>query len=128
MDEPIVFISRNQVKPGMLDDFIHHYQESILATQVGKPGTLFQLAYVNEEATQVVIVRTFPDAESLDRQLQGADERSKLAYVYIQPLSMEIFGQPNPYALEMFQKVAGRGIEVTIKPIFIGGFVRPGPG
>ena len=128
MSDPIVFISRNRAKEGMLDDFRKHYHESIPRTQADKPGTLVQLAYVNEDVTEVVIVRLFPNAEALDLQLQGADERSKAAYQFIEPTSIEIYGMPNKYAMEMMKKVAGAGIEVRVNPQFIGGFMRPGSG
>ena len=128
MTDPVVFISRNRVKDGLLEDFKKHYQESIPLTQAGKPGTLVQLAYVDEDAAEIVIVRVFPNAEALDLQLQGADERSKSAYKFIEPTRIEIYGTPNAYALEMMKKVAGAGIEVSIAPRFIGGFIRPASG
>jgi hypothetical protein len=128
MSDPIVFISRNRVKKGLLDDFRKHFRDSIPAIETGKPGTLVQLAYINEDATEVDIVRLFPSADALDLQLQGADTRSKAAYQFIEPTSIEIYGTPNPYALEMMEKVAGSGIAVSIKPGFIGGFIRPGSG
>jgi hypothetical protein len=124
MTDPIVFISRNRVKEGLFDDFRKHYQDSIPATEAGKPGTLLQLAYANEDATEVVIVRLFPNAEALDLQLQGADNRSKAAYQFIEPTNVEIYGTPNPYAMEMITKVAGSGIEVRLNTQFIGGFIR----
>ncbi len=128
MTDPIVFISRNRVKQGMLDDFRKHYRDSIPPTEAGKPGTVVQLAYVNEGATEVAIVRVFPSAEAMDLQLQGADERSKAAYKFIEPTSIEIYGTPNNYAMEMMNKVAGSGIDVRINPQFIGGFIRPRSG
>jgi len=128
MTAPIVFISRNRIKDGMLDDFRKHYQNSIPSTEASKPGTLIQFAYVNESATQVDIVRLFPDAEAFDLQLQGADQRSKITYQFIEPTGVEIYGQPSEFALEMLKKVAGSGIAVSIFPQFIGGFMRPRPG
>ena len=124
MGDPIVFISRNRVKDGMKQDFSEHYLGSIPATDANKPGTLVQLAYVNEVNTEVVIVRIFPDAEALDQQLQGADQRSKAAYQFIEPTSIEVYGRPNDYALEMFKKVAGSGVSVSVQPEYIGGFMR----
>jgi hypothetical protein len=124
MDDPIVFISRNRVKEGLFDDFRKHYHESIPATEASKPGTLVQLAYVNEEQTEVVILRLFSDSEGLDLQLQGADQRSKASYQFIEPTGIEIYGKPNPYAMEMINKVAGSGIAVSINSKFIGGFIR----
>ncbi len=125
MTDPIVFISRNRVKEGLFDDFRKHYRDSVPSIEAGKPGTLVQLAYVNEGATEVVIVRLFPNAEAMDLHLQGADERSKAAYKFIEPASIEIYGTPNKYAVAMMNKIAGSGIDVSVKSQFIGGFIRP---
>jgi hypothetical protein len=128
MSDPIVFISRNLVKQGMLDEFRKHYLESIPLTKANKPDTFVQLPYVNENLTEVDIVRVFPSADALDHQLQGADKRSRIAYQFIEPTSIEIFGTPNNYAMEMMKKVAGSGIDVRVNPQFIGGFIRPSSG
>ena len=124
MTDPIVFISRNRIKEGKVAEFRKHYGDSVPATATNKPGTLVQLAYESEDATQVDIIRVFPDADAMDRQLQGADERSKRTYEFIEPVSVEIYGTPSTFALEMMKKVAGSGIGVTIKPRYIGGFIR----
>jgi len=128
MADPIVFISRNRIKQGMLDSFIKHYHDSVPVTEAGKPETLVQLAYVNDDGTQVDVVRVLPSAEAMDRQLQGADERSKVTYRYIEPTSIEIYGTPSTLTMEMLKKVAGSGIDVSVYPQLIGGFVRPKPG
>jgi len=124
MADPIVFISRNRVREGRLDDFTKHYRDSVPTTEAAKPGTLVQLAYVNEDATEVTIVRVFPSAEAMDLQLQGADTRSKVAYQFIEPTGIEIYGTPSDLTMEMIHKVAGSGIAVSINPQFIGGFTR----
>ena len=128
MADPIVFISRNRVREGMLNDFKRHYSESVPRTEAAKPDTLVQLAYVNDEGTEVDIVRVFATAEALDLQLQGADQRSRAASQFIEPSGVEIYGTPSAYTMEMLKKVAGSGIDVSVKPGFIGGFIRPGPG
>ena len=124
MTDPIVFVSRNRVKQGRLEEFRQHYQASIPPTQAGKPGTLAQLAYENEDATRVTIVRFFPSADALDQQIQGADERSKKTYEFIEPLAIEIYGTPNPATLEKMFKIAGSGITVHVSPHYLGGFIR----
>jgi hypothetical protein len=121
---PIVFISRNRVKAGRLAEFRKHYQASIPPIQAGKPGTLAQLAYENEDASQVTIVRFFPDADALDQQIQGADERSKKTYEFIEPLAIQIYGRLNPATLEKMLKIAGSGITVHVSPHYLGGFIR----
>ena len=124
MSEPVVFISRNRIKEGKTDEFRIHYRESIQPIFGGKPGTIAQLAYENEETAEVTIVRLFPNADALDQQIQGADERSKKTYEFIEPISIEIFGAPNPVTLEKMKKIAGSGVAVSICPIYAGGFIR----
>ena len=125
MNDPIIFISRNRVKDGMLAEFMRHYQNSIPKTEADKPGTFVQLAYASDDASSIDIIRLFPHADALDNQLRGADDRSKITYQYIQPTSIEIYGSPSDFAIEMMKKVAGSGIKVSISPRFIGGFIRP---
>jgi hypothetical protein len=60
----------------------------------------------------------------LDQQIQGADERSKKTYEFIEPIGIEIFGTPNPATLEKMKKIAGSGILVSISPQYIDGFIR----
>jgi hypothetical protein len=124
MSEPIVFISRNKIKEGKVDEFRNHYRDSIQPVIAGKPGTLAQLAYENEQVTEITIVRLFPNADALDLQIQGADERSKKTYEFIEPIGIEIFGTPNPATLEKMKKIAGSGVAVSIYPHYIGGFIR----
>ncbi|MFW9792804.1 MAG: hypothetical protein ACFFEE_00760 [Candidatus Thorarchaeota archaeon] len=124
MTGPIVFIIRHRIKEGMLDIFNNHYLKSIPLTEKSKPGTIIQLAYINDDATEVDIVRIFPNAEALDLQLQGAGQRTKTTYKFIELTSIEIYGTPNDYALEMIKKIAGPEINVSITPQFIGGFIR----
>ena len=124
MAEPIVFIIRHKIKEGRGEDFRLHYRESIPRTLESKPGTSAQLAYENSEHTQVTLVRVFRDAEALDLQLQGADQRSKITYQLIHPLSIEIFGEPNRSTVEHMQKIASSGVDVSIHPAYLGGFIR----
>ena len=124
MNEPVIFISRNKIKPGMADEFRKYYQASIPPIMAGKPGTLVQLAYENEEAAEVTIVRLFPSADAFDQQIQGADERSKKTYEFIEPTGIEIFGTPNPATLEKMRNIAGAGINVRIHPNYLDGFIR----
>ena len=124
MAEPIVFIIRHRIKEGKTAEFRKHYRDSIPRTMASKPGTLTQLAYENEEVTEVTVVRIFPGADALDQQIQGANERTKETYKFIEPTSIEIFGTPNPSTLEMMKKIAGSGVTINISPHFTGGFIR----
>ena len=124
MSDPIGFIIRIRVKEGLLDDFIEHYQSSIPPDEAGRPGTLVQLAYVSEDGTEVTIVRIFSDADAMDLHLEGAGARSKKAYEFIEPDSIEVLGTPNSSTIETMKKIAGSGVALKVDPRFIGGFVR----
>lgn len=124
MTDPIVFISRNRIKPGKAEEFRQHYRASVPLTMEGKPGTFVQLGYGDEGNTLVTIIRLFPNAEALDLQIQGADERSKKTYEFIEPTGIEIYGSPSPSTLEKMMKIAGLGVAVQIYPDYMGGFIR----
>jgi quinol monooxygenase YgiN len=124
MSEPIVFISRNKIRHGKAEEFRKHYQGSIQPIFDGKPNTVAQLGYENEEGTEFTVVRVFPNADALDQQIQGADDRSKKTYEYIEPTAIEIFGMPNPATVEKMKKIAGSGIMVSISPHYSGGYIR----
>jgi hypothetical protein len=124
MTDSIVFIIRHRVKEGMFEVFKNHYQNSIPLAKTSKLGTIIQLAYINDDATEVDVIRVFPNAKALDLQLKGADQRTQTTYRYIEPTSIEIYGTPNRFTLEIIKKVAGPSVEVRVKPQFIGGFIR----
>jgi hypothetical protein len=124
MAEPIIFISRNRIREGKGQDFRRHYRDSLPHTDADKPRTLAQLTYENEQGTEVTVIRLFPDADALDLQLQGASDRSRKTYEFIEPVSLEIFGEPNPSTVERMKEIAGSGIMVQISPRSLGGFIR----
>jgi hypothetical protein len=124
MDEPIIFISRNQIKEGKVNEFHQHYLQSIPMTLTTKLGTIVQLGYENKGSNEFTIVRLFPNAEALDHQLQGAEDRSMKTYEFIEPTGIEIFGTCNPGTIEKMTGIASKGILVKINPVYVGGFIR----
>ncbi|HEY5903923.1 MAG TPA: antibiotic biosynthesis monooxygenase [Anaerolineales bacterium] len=124
MTEPIVFIARFRVREGRLDEFREHYFNSIAPVQAGKPGTLAQVAYENEDGSEVMVVRLFLDAQAMDAQLQGSGERTQKTYEFVEPIRMEIYGMPSATSLEIMKKVGENGVAVSVTPRLIGGFVR----
>jgi hypothetical protein len=123
MANPIVYISRNRVKEGMLDDFRIHYLDSVPSVELGKSGSIVQLAYVNEDANEIDIIRVFPDAESMEFQIMGVDAHSKVTCQYLEPTRIEIYGAPNDNTIDIMRKVIGLSIEVHVNPQFIDGYI-----
>jgi quinol monooxygenase YgiN len=124
MSEPIVFISHNKMKEGKLDALRKVHQERTQLLREQKPATIVFLAYAGEDGGQVSFVHVFPDAEAMDIHFQGADERSKQAYEFMQPKSMEIYGSPNDGVLEMMKQIAESGVSVSIDTDYLDGFLR----
>jgi hypothetical protein len=63
----------------------------------------------------------------MDLQLQGADERSRRTYEFIEATSVEVYGAPSQSAIDKMKKIAGSGVTLSLLPQFIGGFVRSMP-
>lgn len=124
MSEPIVFISKHRIKEGKLEELRLFTKESMPVIEADKPGTVFQNAYVNEDGSEISFVHIFPDAEAMADHLVGAGDRSNRAYEFIEPISMEIFGSPGEKNLQMFRQMEARGIAFTLRPQYLGGFIR----
>jgi hypothetical protein len=124
VSEPIVFISHSRIREGKRDDFRQYYREGIKLIEADKPGTLVQLAYVNEDGTRVTIVHLFPNADAMDLHMQGVADRAKGAYEFIESERFEIHGTPSPGVMEMMKKIAESGVVLSVSPQSLGGFVR----
>lgn len=125
MSEPVVFISHFAIKEGTLDDLRRHSEEVIESLREDKPRTVLFLAYLDEEGTQVSFLHAFPDAASMDLHFEGADERGKAAYQYLEPHGWEIYGRPSDSAMGSMREAARRtGVPLTVLPEHLGGFLR----
>ena len=124
MSDPIVFISTHRIKEGKVADFKQLSREITPLIEAGKPQTVFFQAYLNEEGNEVTIVHVFPDADAMDLHFQGADERAAKAYEFIQPQRFEIYGAPSDQVLAAMRAATGPGVDLLLKPQYLGGFIR----
>jgi len=125
VSEPIVFISHFKVKEGKLEPLRELSHEVQAALQAEKPRTAAYLFYLNEGGTDMSIVHVFPDADSMDVHAEGADERSRAAYEFMEPAGWEIYGAPSRSVLEIMKEAASRaGVSLRLEPEMMGGFLR----
>jgi hypothetical protein len=125
MSEPIVFISHHRIKPGKLQDLATLIRDMWANMEVEKPRTLMNLAYVNAEGTEVTFMHSFADPEAMALHWEGADDRTELAYQYIEPIGFEIYGPAGDQIVEgMRVEAAGSGATLTLGPDFVAGFLR----
>jgi hypothetical protein len=129
MSEPIVFISHHRIKPGKAEALRALTAEIWSAMEVEKPRTLMNLAYINEEGTEVSFMHAFADIEAMQLHWQGADERAQQAYEYVEPIGFEIYGSAGEQIVQgMEAEAAGGGATLTLWPEFVSGFLRLAPG
>jgi hypothetical protein len=126
---PIVFISHSRVKEGKADGFRDFFLASARSLEMDKPGTVVFLAFANEDRTDADIVHVFPDADAMDRHLEGVGERAEEAFQFIETAGYEIYGSPSEGTLETMRGFASSlGVPMTVRPELVGGYVRPGSG
>jgi hypothetical protein len=125
MSEPIVLISHHRVKEGMLDEFRQSYREGTKRIEADKPGTVAFLHYLDEDSREVTSVHVVPDAEAMERHLEGAGERAGEAAQFLEFGRFEIYGKPSEKVMEiMRQSAAGSGASLTVKPEYVAGYLR----
>ena len=128
MSEPIVFVSHHRVKRGKLDELKSLTREMWATMEVEKPRTLMNLAYVNEDGTEVTFMHAFADIEAMQLHWQGADDRTAQAYEYIEPMRFEIYGSAGEQIVDgMRAEAAGGGATLALWPEFVAGFLRLAP-
>jgi hypothetical protein len=121
MSGPIVFISHNVVREGGLDGFRRFFEAGVGAIETDKPGTVVFLAYAGDDRVHV-----FPDADAMDRHLEGARERAGAADEFIEGVGVDIYGTPNDDALAMMRALFSDDAPLRLLPGFMGGYLRPG--
>ena len=124
MADGIVFISHNEVRAGGLDGLRRLSVEVFRQIEDDRPGTAAFIGFLNAEETAVTFVHVFPNARAFEAHLEGADERSAEAYRYMEPRAIEIYGPASAAALTAFRDLAGAGVQVTVQPVSLGGFIR----
>jgi hypothetical protein len=125
MSDPIVFVSHFVIRDGKLEAYRRLQNGIAVDIEADKPGTMVYVAHLNPLGTKVTVTHVFPDAEAMDRQFDGSDERSRAAGEVMIPAGWEIYGSPNDAALDTIrQAAAASGVALSLAPDFVAGYVR----
>src|SRR5436309_1731929 len=89
MSDPIVFISHHRIKRGKAEELKALTAEIWSEMETEKPQTLMNLAFVNQEGTEVTFMHAFADIEGMRLHWEGADERAQQAYDSVEPIGLE---------------------------------------
>ncbi len=128
MSDPIVFVSHSRIKEGTLEGFKRLVNDVTASIEAEKPRTLAWLGYLNDEGARLTILHVFADPAAFDLHLQGVEDRSNAAADYMEIERFEVFGRPSEQAMNgLRQEASDGGIELVVKPDFVGGFLRLPP-
>ena len=108
MAEPVVFISHFDIKEGALEDLKRMSADGAAMIREEEPGTVLSLSFTDEEAGRISFLHAFPDADALDRHVEGAAERAAAAYELIEPRGWEFYGKASEQVREGMRATAAR--------------------
>lgn len=123
--QPIVFISHFAVKAGHGAALRQMWDSVAADLDATRSRTAAFLAFLDETGDRFSIVHVFPDADAMAAHVVGAGERSRAGYEHFTPAGWEIYGRPNEAELEMMRQGAkAAGVDLSIEPEALGGFLR----
>jgi hypothetical protein len=122
---PFILISTWGIKDGKVEELKRFQEELSELIQAKEPQLIAFNAFLNEEGTEMTSIQVHPDAASMDFHLKVirehlGDAMSAVAE-FVVPKSIHYYGTP-PESLKA--SIAGRGGDLNMKPIHIGGFTR----
>jgi quinol monooxygenase YgiN len=125
VSEPIFFISHFRIREGKFDALQRLSVETTERLRVEKPRTILFLSYVDEDRAVISFLHAFADADAMDSHFEGADERSRAALEFIEPIGWEFYGKPNARAFETMRRAAASaGATLAVQPDHVAGFLR----
>ncbi len=128
MPEPIFFLSHFRIKEGQLDVVRRIASEGAARLHAEKPRTVLFLSYLDADGETISFLHAFADTKSMDLHFEGAVERARAAYEYLEPLGWELYGSPSAAALESLRKAADSGgVALASHPEYLSGFLRLEP-
>ena len=126
MSQPIVFISRSRLTPGMRSELVARLGDVLDAMAATRPRTALMAAYLDETGTEMSIVHVFPDAAAMTEHFVGSDDRTASVADVITLIGFEVYGAAPQAAVEQLRReAADGGFELLIRAEPIGGFIRP---
>jgi hypothetical protein len=126
MQEPLIFIATNRLKPGRLDRERARVPGLVEFVEANEPRLIAFNEYVNEAGDEVSVVQVHPDAASMEAHIAIVAERARTAYAETldATVRIQVFGQPSEEMLAALQQQAGEGVEIALHTEYLGGFTR----
>ena len=124
MSQPIIFIAHQRIKEGKSEEYKKYYQEVAEWMEANRPHTSAHLAYVSENGAEASVVHIFPDADAMEKHMQGLGDLGMKAFTLMEIVGFDVYGTPSKMVLESMLKMVGPGAKVNLKPQPAGGYIR----
>ena len=89
MSDPVVFISHFRIKQDKVDALERLSIETTDRLRSDKPRTVLFLSYTDEDRSVISFLHAFANADAMDAHFEGADDRSRLALEFLEPVGWE---------------------------------------
>ena len=126
MQEPLIFIATNRLKPGRLESERARVPGLVEFVEANEPRLISFNEYVNEAGDEVSVVQVHPDAASMEAHIGIVAERARAAYgeTLDATVRIQVFGQPSEEMLTALKQQSGEGVEIVFHTEHLGGFTR----
>ena len=126
MSGPFIFIAPNRLKEGKLEAERKRAPGLSDFIEANEPRLVAFNEYANDDGTEVGVVQVHPDTDSFEFHMGVVRERAARAYetTLDATTSIHVFGTPTETIMEMLRRAAGTGVQFTVKPHHLGGFIR----
>jgi quinol monooxygenase YgiN len=124
MSGPIVYISHFRIKERREDEWWSSVDQVLPGLEAEKPRTVFQNFYTNEAGNTISIVHIFADAAAMDAHMEGAVDRARNAYDYLEPIGFEVYGEPTESFLATMRDLPNTDALLRVEPNHRAGFSR----
>ncbi len=124
---PFVFIATNRLREGSLEAERARVPGLVEFVSTREPQVLAFNEYASEDGREVAVVQVHRDAASMELHLALIREHAANAYAGTieRTESIQVFGTPSEAILRLLREQAGAGVELSVKPLHLGGFTRP---
>ena len=118
MSESIVYIDRSEVVEGKLEVLKEGIRKLVDFVDEREPQLISYGFFINDEATQMIVVAVHPDSASLEFHMEVAGPEFRNLKECVELKTIEVYGRPSDKALKQLRQKAellGEGGRVVVQ-------------
>ncbi|MCE7005316.1 hypothetical protein LWC34_21150 [Kibdelosporangium philippinense] len=122
MASPFIVIATCKVKDGKLADEKKRAPRSAQYAHDHEPRTIGFHEFGHADGTEVDFIQFHPDIESFEHHMTVHDPSYQ--DFLGETSSVRVYGQPTEAIMDLFTKLGGPNVKITVIPEHLGGFTR----